>query len=111
MKSENYFKKRPFVSSILILLAFVLISVSWVFAMVVGGFYYWNKEKIYEYLYNVGISIDYLVAAIFFNVRGHTVSAIVYKREYWKWVWLVNWLFRDSDHCRSSFEKEYRGEK
>ena len=107
MKSENYFKKRPYVSAVLILLAFAVLSVAWLFIMLVGIFYYWNKEKIYSYLYNVGVSVDYLFAAILFNVKGHTISALVYKRKYRRMVWLLNWLFRDLDHCKSSFEKEF----
>lgn len=111
MKSENYFEQRPYISAFLILLAFAFLSVAWVAVMLVGVFYYWNKEKIYSYLYNVGVSIDYLMAAIIFNVKGHTISAIVYKREYWRWVKFVNWLFRDSNHCRTSYEKEYMRRK
>ena len=109
MKSENYFKERPVVSSVLIFVAFLFLSVAWVFIMIIGIFYYWNKEKIYGYIYNVGVSIDYLFAAIIFNVKGHTISALVYQKEHWRWVWFVNWLFRDNNHCRSSFEKEFGG--
>jgi len=108
---KNEFEHRPYISVLLILLAFVMLSVGWILIMSIGLFYYYQKEKISEYLYNVGVSLDYLAAAIIFNVRGNTISAIVYKREYWRAVWLVNWLFRDSEHCRSSFIKEFGGKQ
>ena len=107
----NYFKKRPYISLVLIVLGFLFLSISWFFLIFIGAFYYWRRGKFYSYLYNIGVSIDYLFASILFNSKGHTISAIVYKKELWRSVAFVNWLFRDSAHCRTSFKKEFGKER
>jgi len=111
MNEENYLKRRPYVSVILIVLAFIVISLCWLIFMTIGMIYYATKNKLTKYIYNVGVSIDYLLASIIFGTKGHTISAIVYKRKYCKTVASINWIFRDKNHCKSSYEKEYKRRK
>lgn len=107
MEQQNDLEKRPYISIFLILLAFVALSVAWFFIITLGVIYYAIKGKVVTYVYHVGISIDYLFATMIFGTKGHTVSAIVYKREYWEMVRFVNWLFRDRLHCKDAYEKEF----
>ena len=104
---KNEFERRPYISGLLIILAFVFLSVFWVVMVIIGITYYWTKGKVTTYIYNVGVSVDYLLATLIFATKGHTISAIVYKRNYKKSVKFVDWLFRDKTHCKSSYEKEY----
>ena len=106
---KNEFEHRPYISAILILLAFAFLSVFWVIMVFVGVLFYWSRGKVTTYLYNVGVSVDYLLATLIFSTKAHTISAIIYKRKHYRAVKVVNWLFRDNDHCRSSFVKEYGG--
>jgi hypothetical protein len=104
---SNEFERRPYISAVLILFAFIVLSLFWVIFMLFGIIFYEIKGKLTTYLYNVGVSVDYLLATLFFCTKGHTISAIVYKRKYKLAVEIINWLFRDSSHCSSSYKKEY----
>ena len=106
---KNEFERRPYISAFLIILAFVFLSLFWTIMIVLGIGYYWFKGLVTAYIYNVGVSIDYLLATLIFATKWHTISAIVYKRKYKRVVGIINWLFRDKEHCLSSFEKEYGG--
>lgn len=107
---EEYLEKRPFISVILILIGFALLSVFWIFIMLIGIGYYALKDQVTVYVYNVGVSLDYLLASLIFGTKGHTISAIVYKRKKMKWIKFINWLFRDKEHCITSYYKEYGAE-
>jgi hypothetical protein len=104
---KNEFERRPYISAVLIFLAFAFLSIFWLIMIAVGIVYYWSRDRLTEYIYNVGVSVDYLLATLIFSTKAHTISAIVHKRGYVKTVAFVNWLFRDSDHCQSSYRKEY----
>jgi len=105
---KNEFEHRPYISAILIILAFSILSISWLIMISIGIVYYYTKERATIYIYNVGVSVDYLLATLIFSTKSHTISAIVYKRKYFRIVGFINFLFRDNNHCQSSFEKEYK---
>lgn len=65
-----------------------------------------------KYYLNLAVNIDYVWGALLFGTDGHTVSAICYKRRmtytrYRKYVRLINWLFDDNTHCKTSYEYEF----
>jgi len=107
---KNDLEKRPYISIILLLLAFILLSATWFVAVSLGVVYFALKGETVKYLFNVAIALDNLVATIIFGTYDHTVSAIIYKRKYHKSVAFVNWLFRDSTHCARAYVEEYGSE-
>ncbi len=104
---EEYLKKRPYASVILMIVGFGFLSFFWTIFIIFGILFYYAKDKLTTYLYHVGVSLDYLLASMTFATKSHTISAIAHKRKYLKLEKIINWLFRDKEHCRSSYVKEY----
>ena len=58
-------------------------------------------------LKNIAIAVDQLAGTIFLRTQpDETISAWAYRTDRRKWVKFINWLFRDPDHCASSFMAE-----
>jgi len=107
MKNENEFEKRPFISALLIFVAFMMMSVIWFVLIIAGIVIYWFRDELTTYLYRIGVAIDQLLATMIWNTEDHTISAIAFKNKYERLVNFINWLFRDESHCRESYVKEY----
>ena len=81
---------------------------------IVGYSYHLYKEirfrhtfSMSEYNLNVSYQIDCVGCALVYNVRGHTLSAMAYKKDHWWFVYLINLFFWDRYHCENQYEKEF----
>ena len=101
-------------SYILFLVALILIVV---LGPIVTIFQFFRKiyrgENISKYLHTIAVSLDQLGAAIIYGEEDWCVSSIAYyhvryeKKNAW-FMHLINFLFWDKEHCKVSFETEYK---
>jgi hypothetical protein len=52
------------------------------------------------------IALDQLANTLVGGYADETISARAYRKRWKRREAFINWLFRDPDHCRSSFESE-----
>ena len=57
------------------------------------------------------IALDQLCGVLFFSdcYPDETISAYVFRKRKHRWVRFVNWLMRDPNHCRDSYQSEQYG--
>lgn len=101
-------------SYILFLVALVLIVVLGPIAIIFQFFRkMYRKESISKYLHTIAVSLDQLGAAIIYGEEDWCVSSIAYydvkyeNKNAW-FMHLINFLFWDKEHCKVSFETEYK---
>lgn len=72
-----------------------------------------RKESVSKYIHTVAVSLDQLGAAIIYGEEDWCISSIAYyhyryrNRNAW-FMHLINFLFWDKEHCKISFETEYK---
>ena len=101
-------------SYILFLVALVLIVVLGPIAIIFQFFRkMYRKESVSKYLHTIAVSRDQLGAAIIYGEEDWCVSSIAYyhvkyeNKNAW-FMHLINFLFWDKEHCKVSFETEYK---
>lgn len=73
----------------------------------------YRKESLSKYLHTIAVSLDQLGAAIIYGEEDWCVSSIAYYHVQYKnrnawFMHLINFLFWDKEHCKVSFETEYK---
>ena len=64
-----------------------------------------------RYAYNIAIHLDEAGGAMLFNSEDHTISAMAYEKNI-KWlVVFIDWIFRDTHHCFSAWQKEFKNKE
>lgn len=56
-------------------------------------------------LLQVAIAVDQLGNTLLGGMADETISARAYRNQ-WRAQKLINWLFRDPEHCRKAYESE-----
>ena len=102
-------------------LSYVLFIIALMLTMILGPivlfFQFFRKiyrgESLRQYLHTIAVSLDQLGAAIVYGEEDWCVSSIAYyhveyeKKNAW-FMHLINFLFWDKEHCKVSFETEYK---
>lgn len=73
----------------------------------------YRRESISRYLHTIAVSLDQLGAAIIYGEEDWCVSSIAYYHVKYEnknalFMHLINFLFWDKEHCKVSFETEYK---
>lgn len=72
-----------------------------------------RRKMLEQFHLNLAVNIDYVWGALLFGADGHTVSAICFKRQaegsarFARYVRVINWLFRDNEHCVRAYRHEF----
>jgi len=59
-----------------------------------------------SYAYNIALHLDEAGGAMLFNSKDHTISAMVYEKGLWWIVDIIDFIFRDNDHCFNAWRNE-----
>lgn len=96
----------------LLLLAFISMGVLFIpafIAQIIRHFFLIRlKPEFSNYLFGLAKAFDYLFAYLIFGVHGHTVSAIVFKKQIGWAIIFIDWLFQDDTHCMKQFLYEFK---
>ena len=60
-----------------------------------------------RYAYNIALHLDEAGGAMLFNSEDHTISAMAYKKEMFWFVDIIDWIFRDGEHCYKAWKDEF----
>lgn len=60
------------------------------------------------YAFNIAYHLDEAGGAMLFNSEDHTISAMVYEKEMLWAVELIDWIFRDTNHCFDAWQSEFK---
>ena len=95
-------------SVLLLFLAFLCLENLFyvLFAVQIIRYLYLGKD-LEPFLFGLAKAIDYVFAFIIFGVWGHTLSALVYKKNITWAIKFINWMFQDGTHCMVQYEDEF----
>nr|WP_129502091.1 hypothetical protein [Malaciobacter halophilus] len=71
-----------------------------------------RKESLKKYFLALAIGLDQLGGSIIYGLEDWCISSVAYfDAENGKNIWfmkLINFLFNDKEHCKNSFENEFK---
>jgi len=72
--------------------------------LLIRGIYKWGPE----FAFNIALDIDREGETLFWNSgTTHTISARVYDKKKWWAVKLIDWIFREHNHCYNAWISEF----
>lgn len=60
----------------------------------------------FAYIFNLLVAVDQLGNALIGGMPDETISAHAYRARWQVRAYLINWLFRDKDHCWKAYLSE-----
>ena len=58
------------------------------------------------YVFNVAEGLDKAGGAMLFNSNGYSISAMSHTMKYRWFENVINWIFRDPEHCKKAWTEE-----